>query len=149
MRARIGGFPDHCQIFTLGPHGRFWLDGQHHVFVSTSMAGLQVGVEQISDELVHIWLYHLLIGELRIGAGVGRNVSVQPLAPPEPTTAAGDKPGDTAGDAALEMSPPGASAWPRDGAQSGSGGDTSDSASTPPVSPSGKEVSAEDQKGVA
>jgi hypothetical protein len=84
MRARIGGFPDHCQIFTLGPHGRFWLDGRYHVFVSTSMAGLQVGVEQISDELVHIWLYHPLIGELRIGAGIGRNVSVQPLAPPQP-----------------------------------------------------------------
>jgi hypothetical protein len=121
--------------------------------VSTSMAGLQVGVEQVSDELVHIWLYHLLIGELRIGPGTGRNVSVQPLAPSQPIAAGGDKPGDTAGDTALvapaEVPPSSASAWPPERAQSGSAGDTSGPTSIPPLSPSGKEVLEEDQKGVA
>ena len=40
MRALVGGFPDDAEIVRLGAHGKFWLDGRHHVFVSSSLAGL-------------------------------------------------------------------------------------------------------------
>lgn len=153
MRARIGGFPDHCQIFSLGPHGKFWLDGRHHVFVSTAMAGLQVGVEQITDELVHIWLYHLLVGQLRIGPGVGRNVSLQPLEVPQPQAARGDKQGDTEGDTLKSppdgVSPLDASDWPGNAAGDTVLGDTLAGAPIETSSPSEKEEVQSAEKKVA
>lgn len=67
--------------------------------------------------LIHVWYHHLLIGHLRVGPTVGRNVTVQPLTPSVASAKGGDTQGDTPGDTAkqpaTEVSPPGASAWPR------------------------------------
>lgn len=81
MRALVGGFPAHTEIVKLGANGKFWLDGRHHVFVSSSLGGLQIGLERVDGGLIHVWYHHLLIGHLCVGPMVGRHVTVQPLTP--------------------------------------------------------------------
>ena len=65
-------------------------------FRSSSLAGLQIGLERMDAGLIHVWYHHLLVGHLRVGPTVGRNVTVQPLTPPAPSTQGGDTQGDTA-----------------------------------------------------
>jgi hypothetical protein len=138
MRALVGGFPDDAEIVRLGAHGKFWLDGRHHVFVSSSLGGLQIGLERMDDGLIHVWYHHLLIGHLRVGPIVGRNVTVQPLTPSVATAKGGDTPGDTAKEPATEVSPPGASAWPRRPAEDAVRGDTAGGITTEGPPPSEK-----------
>jgi hypothetical protein len=142
MRALVGGFPDDADIVKLGANGKFWLDGRHHVFVSTSLGGLQIGLERMDDGLIHVWYHHLLIGHLRVGPMVGRNVTVQPLAPSVANTSPGDTKGDSAGDTAkppaTEASPLGASAWPQEPAEDAVQGDTTGDARTERPPPSDK-----------
>ena len=92
---------------------KFWLDGRHHVFVSSSLARLQIGLERMADGLIQVWYHHLLIGHLRVGPMVGRFVTVQPLTPSTPIAQGGDTLGDTVKQPITEVSPPGASAWSR------------------------------------
>ena len=142
MRALVGGFPDDAEIVRLGAHGKFWLDGRHHVFVSSSLAGLQIGLERMDGGLIHVWYHHLLIGHLRVGPMVGRNVTVQPLPPSVASAKGGDTQGDTSGDTAkqpaTEVSPPGASAWPRRPAEDAVRGDTAGAVTTEGPPPSEK-----------
>jgi transposase InsO family protein len=153
MRARIGGFPDDTEIVKLGPYGKFWLDGRHHVFVSSSLGGMQIALQRMADGLVRVWFYHLLIGQFRVGLGIGRNVQVQPLPPPETNAKGGDTRGDTDGDtprlSSTEVSPLGASAWPGAAPERASGGDTPAGAPTGQPSPMEKEELAELQNQVA
>jgi putative transposase len=153
MRARIGGFPDDVEIVRLGPYGKFWLDGRHHVFVSTSLGGMQVGLQRMTDGVVRVWFYQLLVGQFRVGAGIGRNVQVQPIAPSETNARGGDTQGATAGDTASPpisaVSPLSASAWPGAPPERGSAGDSPTRTPTEEPPPTRKEDSEETQKQVA
>jgi hypothetical protein len=153
LRARVGGFPDDVEIMKLGAFGKCWFDGRHHVFVSSSLGGMQVGFQRLTDGLVHVWFFHLLIGQFRIGAGIGRNVQVQPMPPSETNARRGDTEGDMQGDtvpqAPDEVSPISASARTGGPAEIASAGNTGSGTLTGQLLPSGKEASENNQKQVA
>ena len=118
-RGMLGLFPDGVEMVQLGGNGKFWLDGRHHVFVSTALPNRHIGLQRIDDELIHIWLHHMLIGHVRSNPVLGRNLTVQPFEDPQKkllaakraerlATAAG---ADAAG--GPEVLPPRASDWNR------------------------------------
>src|SRR4029077_4234919 len=117
MRALVGGFASGTEIVRLGANGRFWFEGRHHVFVSSALAGLQIGLERLDGGRTNVWYHHLLIGYLQVGPTVGRHVTGQPFTPAVASAKGGDPPGDTVNQPSTEVSPPGASAWPPRAAQ--------------------------------
>ncbi|MBK7071911.1 MAG: transposase family protein [Myxococcales bacterium] len=82
-RGMLGLFPDGVDVIQLGANGKFWLDGRHHVFASTALRNAHIGLQRVEDELVHIWLHHMLIGYVRTNAALGRYVTVQPFEDPQ------------------------------------------------------------------
>jgi len=128
MRALVGGFPDHAEVVQLGSHGKFWLDGRHHVFVSSALSSRQIGLERMDDGVIRVWYHHLLIGWFRAEPALGRNLSVMPFAPPATRPRGGDSRGDSVAVATTEVSPSGASARPQVGAVDATGGDTATAA---------------------
>jgi len=99
---------------------------------------LQIGLERMDGGLIHVWYHHLLIGHLRVGPTVGRNVTVQPLTPSVASAKGGDTQGDTTKQPTTEVSPPDASAWSRRPADDAVQSDTAADAATEGPPPSEK-----------
>ncbi len=91
------------------------------MFVSTALRNAHIGLQRVDDELVHIWLHHMLIGYVRSNPALGRNLTVLPFEDPTKkqsdelrakrlaTAAKADAHG------AVRVSPPRASDWNRGG----------------------------------
>ena len=76
MRALVGGFPDDAEIVQGSARTESFGSTAAITFsVPSSLGGLQIGLERMDGGLIHVWYHHLLIGHLRVGPMVGRNVT--------------------------------------------------------------------------